>query len=210
MFSLLLTLIMLSATIIFSGCSNGTESQPFDDFIRVNEDQEKIYLSEEQIKENIPEENFSQWIEDEKMRITIAATPCNELYPEWQSGGIYRIEAWFEWLEIPTHRGTDSIFVTMTQTTSLNNTFSVMRYQTVDGEIYEEMITPEFDIAEWNLPNKNITSLQIYEEIYVVMTRPTLHQYINGFAEYTHHIPISKQQTFSSLILVEYIPNTQE
>lgn len=208
--SLLLSLFMFTAAVSFSSCSNTKQSQPFDDFIRINENQEKIYLSAEQIKENIPEENFSQWIEDDKMRITIAATPCNELYPEWSSGGVYRVEAWFEWLEIPTHRGTDSISLEMTQTTSLYDAFSVMRYQTTDGEIYEEMITPNFDAAEWNLPNKNITALQLYEEIYVIMTRPTLHQNINGFAKYTHHFPISKQQTFSSNILVTYIPDTQK
>ena len=207
-----ITLLMMCKLLLFVGCANKAESTLFDDFVRIDKNGEKIYVTEKEIKEDLAEEQFVQYLsEDEKMRITLAITPCDELLPDTRFGGNYHVEAWFEWLEVPKNRGTDNISLEMDNTSWLCiDTVSILRYQTKNGKIFEKSVSSNFKTAEWDLPSGSLTALQIYKEIYVTMTYPSLSQYTSCFAEYTHNNSISRDARYNLYHRIEYTPVAQE
>lgn len=192
-------------------------AEPFGNYVRY-ENEEVIYLSPSDcFLGYTPKEEDDTYSEDKfyymkttsngLMQITLAGTRCED-----DSGygwaGKYFVEAWYDFLEIPASRQTDKMFMWFDDSAlHTEGNITVMRY-TLKGKEGAYITTKEKSMInfEWELPEGEIESLQIYVAGYMSIQYPSRETYETLKATYSHSYNRGLEWEESISYHIDYIP----
>ena len=222
-------LVVLCAVLIFTVVASSVKTfysfrtdhmaTLFDDYARY-ENGEVVYLSREacfaDYRTTFPNEQnktadktYAEYYgEGDMVRLTHAATRCED--PSGRHGdGVYYLEAWVDFLEIPTSRQKDRISLRFSQDTTYltEDAVMVIRYKLVgDDHIYEKIKKDDIVYLDLELPKGDLESLQIYLSHYVVRQHPDFSGHSNVWIEYWHTYGKEREKRYYNYYHIHYIP----
>ncbi len=197
----------------------------FEDYARY-ENGEVVYLSKEACfadyrnpleneQNKTADKTYAEYFgEGDMVKLTHAATRCEDPSGRHRDG-VYYLEAWVDFLEIPTSRQKDRLSVQLSHDTVYltEDAVMVMRYKLVgDDHIYEKIIKNDIIYLELELPEGDLESLQIYLSHYMVRQHSDSSGHTGVWIEYWHTYAKEREKRYYHFYNIHYIPreNLQE